>query len=249
MMAKGNLPAVLAETLAYEGGWSDHPADPGGATMKGITLAVYRRYRPGATKADLRAIPSAEVERIYREGYWNQVRGDDLVRGVDLTVFDYGVNSGPARSVKALQQVAGVGVDGIMGPATVLAARGLPTRDLIKRVNAKRLGFVQSLSTFAVFGKGWSRRIAAIEATSLSWVSTKPQLEADAKDARTTAQTQAGGAVVTSGAGAADQANHLSSFPVGVVIAVVVVVVGILIFRVVINSHRAAALAKVAKEA
>ncbi|QMV00179.1 hypothetical protein GHV40_01155 [Devosia sp. D6-9] len=248
-MAKGNLPAVLAETLAYEGGWSDHPQDTGRATMKGITLATYRRYRPGATEADLRAISSVEVERIYRDGYWNQVRGDDLVRGVDLTVFDYGVNSGPARSVKALQQVAGVGVDGIMGPATVLAARGLPARDLIKRVNAKRLGFVQSLSTFAVFGKGWSRRIAAIEATSLSWVSTKSQLEADARDARTTAQKQAGGAVVTGGAGAADQSNHLSSLPMGVVVAVVVVVVGILIFRVVINSQRAAALAKVAKEA
>ncbi|MBI4046798.1 MAG: glycoside hydrolase family 108 protein, partial [Devosia nanyangense] len=141
-MAKGNLPAVLAETLTYEGGWSDHPADPGGATMKGITLAVYRRYRPGATKANLRGISSAEVERIYREGYWNPVRGDDLVRGLDLTVFDYGVNSGPVRSIKALQQVVGVGVDGIMGPATILAARGLSARDLIKRVNAKRLGFV-----------------------------------------------------------------------------------------------------------
>ena len=248
-MAKGNLPAVLAETLAYEGGWSDHPQDTGRATMKGITLATYRRYRPGATEADLRAISSAEVERIYRDGYWNQVRGDDLVRGVDLTVFDYGVNSGPARSIKALQQVAGVGVDGIMGPATVLAVRGLPARDLIKRVNAKRLGFVQSLSTFAVFGKGWSRRIAAIEATSLSWVSTKPQLEADAKDARTTAQTQAGGAVATGAAGAADQANGLSGLPVGVVAAVIAIVAGILLFRFVINFQRAAALAKVAKEA
>jgi len=100
-----------------------------------------------------------------------------------------------------------------------------------------------------VFGKGWSRRIAAIEATSLSWVSTKPQLEADAKDARTTAQTQAGGAVATGAAGAADQANGLSGLPVGVVAAVIAIVAGILLFRFVINFQRAAALAKVAKEA
>ena len=123
--------------------------------------------------------------------------------------------------------------------------RATAPRSLIKGHRAKRLGFVQSLAIWNTFGKGWARRIAGIEATSLSWVSTKPQLEADAKDARTTAQKQAGGAVVTGGAGAADQANHLSSLPVGIIIAVV----GILIFRVVINFQRAAALAKVAKEA
>ena len=50
-MAKDNFAACLAQVLLSEGGWSDHPADPGGATMKGITLATYRKYRPGATKA------------------------------------------------------------------------------------------------------------------------------------------------------------------------------------------------------
>jgi lysozyme family protein len=238
----------------FEGGYSSNPKDPGNwtggkvgagkllGTQKGIAAASY-------PDRDIRNLTDAEIQAIYRQDFWNPVRGDDLPVGVDLSVFDAGVMSGPSRSAKWLQQVVGVKADGAIGPATLAAVKAAAPRSVIKGHCAKRLGFVQSLAIWNTFGKGWSRRIAAIEATSLSWVSTKPELEADAKDARTTAQKQAGGAVVTSGAGAADQAHHLSSLPVGVVIAVVVVVVGILIFRVVINSQRVAALAKVAKEA
>ena len=75
---KANFPASLRETLHYEGGWSDHPKDPGGATMKGITLETFRRYRPMATKAELRAISDADVERIYRAGYADPVAFDAL---------------------------------------------------------------------------------------------------------------------------------------------------------------------------
>ncbi|GGF38100.1 hypothetical protein GCM10011321_31290 [Youhaiella tibetensis] len=248
-MAKGNLPAVLAETLAYEGGWSDHPSDPGGATMKGITLAVFRRYRPGASKEQLRAISAADVERIYRDGYWGPVRGDDLPEGVDLTVFDYGVNSGPSRSAKDLQRVVGATVDGKIGPATIALVKASAPRAVIKAHCARRLGFVQSLAIWNTFGKGWARRIAGIEATSLSWVSTKAQLEADAKQARSTAAAQIGSAAGTGAVGAVDQTNHLSGLPIGVVVAAFVIVAGILAIRIVINNQRAGALANAAKEA
>ncbi|AKR58034.1 hypothetical protein XM25_20025 [Devosia sp. H5989] len=248
-MAKGNLPAVLAETLAYEGGWSDHPSDPGGATMKGITLAVFRRYRPGASKEQLRAISAADVERIYRDGYWGPVRGDDLPEGVDLTVFDYGVNSGPSRSAKDLQRVVGATVDGKIGPATIALVKASAPRAVIKAHCARRLGFVQSLAIWNTFGKGWARRIAGIEATSLSWVSTKAQLEADAKQARSTAAAQIGGAAGTGVVGTVDQTNHLSGLPIGLVVAAFVIVAGILAIRIVINNQRAGALANAAKEA
>lgn len=88
-------------------GWSDHPADPGGATMKGITLATYRRYKPDATKADLRRISDAMVRKIYKQYYWDKVQGDRLAAGADLATFDYAVNSGHAAAWKSLMKVVG----------------------------------------------------------------------------------------------------------------------------------------------
>ena len=167
-MAQGNFPRCLAVTLPHEGGWADHPKDPGGATMKGITLATYRQYKPGASKAQLRAITDAEVEAIYRKGYWNPVRGDQLPAGVDLATFDYGVNSGPKRAGKALQASVGAAQDGIVGPATVKAASQKNSAATVKAICARRLSFVRGLSTFTTFGKGWSRRIADVEAKGVA---------------------------------------------------------------------------------
>lgn len=95
---KDNFAACLRLTLAYEGGWSDNPADPGGATMKGITLATYSAWLgKDATKAELKAIPQAHIEAIYRHEYWDKVRGDDLPAGLDLVAFDAAANSGVKR--------------------------------------------------------------------------------------------------------------------------------------------------------
>ena len=122
-MAKGNFDRSLLLVLAHEGGWADHPKDPGGATMKGVTLATFRRYRPGASKADLRNISDADLQRIYRDGYWNVIRGDDLPSGLDFAVFDYAVNSGPGRAAKHLQAVLGVPQDGKVGRIKVSLER------------------------------------------------------------------------------------------------------------------------------
>jgi lysozyme family protein len=142
-----NFQNCLAVTLGYEGGWSDHPSDPGGATMKGITLATYRRFKPGATKTDLRNISNETVAKIYRTDYWDKVGGDRLAAGVDLATFDAGVNSGPGRARQWL-----------------MAAIGGPDHYTVKRVCAKRLGFMRSLAIWNTFGNGWSRRVAGIEA-------------------------------------------------------------------------------------
>ena len=164
----GNFTACLPVTLQYEGGWSDHPKDPGGATMKGITLAVYRRYRPGASKAELKAISEIEVQAIYRDGYWNPIKGDDLPIGVDLATFDFGVNSGVSRASKYLQRAVGVGADGKIGNVTIAAARSANGKEVIQRLCGSRLSFVQGLGTFGTFGKGWSRRIANVEAKAVA---------------------------------------------------------------------------------
>ena len=102
-----HFPKILSNTLHHEGSWSDHVKDPGGATMKGITLKTYSDYlgRP-AMKDELRRIPDDHLEAIYRKGYWDKVRGDELAAispGLAAAVFDFAVNSGPGRAAKALQ--------------------------------------------------------------------------------------------------------------------------------------------------
>ncbi|MET3924623.1 glycoside hydrolase family 108 protein [Devosia sp. 2618] len=175
-MAKTNFAQALGEVLKHEGGWADHPKDPGGATMKGVTLATYRRYRPGATKAQLRAITDAELQRIYREGYWDAVRGDDLPAGLDLAVFDFAVNSGPGRAAIYLQNIIGVAPDGKIGPITLKAVEKHSVASLINELCSHRLAFLERLSTWPTFGKGWSRRVADVRAKSLSMASAMPPL-------------------------------------------------------------------------
>ncbi|WP_246677573.1 glycosyl hydrolase 108 family protein [Mesorhizobium sp. B2-3-12] len=92
--------------LAHEGGYSNHPADPGGATMKGVTQRVYDGYRKskGLSTRSVKGIQTAELNEIYDRQYWDAVKGDLLPAGVDYVVFDGAVNSGPGRSIMWLQQ-------------------------------------------------------------------------------------------------------------------------------------------------
>lgn len=156
----------LAETLRYEGGWSDHPADPGGATMKGVTLAVYRTFKgdPKATKADLRAISDTDLKAIYHRNYWLASSCDKLPAGVDLMTFDVAVNSGPARARRWLQEVVGATPDGVVGPNTLARVLAIPPAELITRLSVRRDKFYRSLGTFATFGKGWMARLKDVTA-------------------------------------------------------------------------------------
>jgi lysozyme family protein len=164
---KGNFPACLRFTLQYEGGYVDHPSDPGGATNFGITRATLARWRgKPVTKAQVRALTKEEAAKIYERYYWQPVRGDELPRGVDLVTFDFGVNSGTARGAIALQRCANVADDGKIGPLTLKAVDAIPAAVLIDRVCAERLGFLTRLSTWRVFGKGWRRRVDACEAAA-----------------------------------------------------------------------------------
>lgn len=154
-------PVIQDWIIATEGGYVDHPRDPGGATNMGITHKTLAAWRGVAvTKDDVRALTRAEALEIYRAQYWNTVRGDDLPAGLDYAVFDYAVNSGPARATKDLQRVLGVPADGIIGAITLEAIRRAnDIAGLIERLCERRWRFVQSLSTFATFGNGWRRRI------------------------------------------------------------------------------------------
>lgn len=230
-----NFERSLAVTLPFEGGWSDHPKDPGGATMKGITLATYRRYFPSATKTQLRNISNDNVQKIYRIDYWQAMNGDTLAPGVDLAAFDAAVNSGPGRTKKWLA-----------------ASVGGTAAETVKKLCGKRLGFMQSLKIWSTFGKGWSRRVAAIEAKGVAWAvaaSGKPAvretLGQEEKAARKRAgrnATGAGGTVVAGGGDAVVNPQHVDAISGWIVGGLLVAGIGLVVFlvaRAVIHKHRA----------
>lgn len=168
---KQNFERALSLVLKHEGGWADHPKDPGGATMKGITIAVYRaNIKPNGTKDDLRKITDAQVASIYKKQYWDKVRGDDLPSGVDYAVFDYAVNSGVSRASKHLQSVVRTKQDGKIGPATLAATRAIMSPTVINDLCDKRMVFLRGLKTFATFGKGWTSRVSGVRAEALKMV-------------------------------------------------------------------------------
>ena len=161
----------LAQILHHEGGEADHPKDPGGATMKGVTLAVFRTFKgnPNASKAELRAISDADLGAIYHRNYWLAASCDKLPAGVDLMTFDLAVNSGPARARRYLQEAVGAEPDGQIGPLTLARVMALPPAELVTRISARRDKFFRSLPTFATFGKGWMRRLKEVTTKSLEW--------------------------------------------------------------------------------
>ena len=161
-----NFAKALAQVLQYEGGFSDHPQDPGGATMKGVTQVVYDAWRKESNlpTQSVRYISDVEVSAIYRDQYWDRISGDDLPSGIDFAVFDFAVNSGVSRAAKTLQGVVGAKQDGQIGPATIQATKSY----VAMAVTNKRLAFMQSLSIWSTFGKGWAARITNVKAQILA---------------------------------------------------------------------------------
>ena len=177
---KENYALALKQVLKYEGGKVDDPRDPGGRTAYGVTQDTYNAWRKkqGLPNADVFTISQTEVAAIYKYEYWDAIRGDDLPSGVDFAVFDYAVNSGVSKAAKTLQGVVGVAQDGQIGPQTIQAAKDY----VAMAVTNKRLAFMQSLSIWSTFGKGWSARIADVknqilaltkQETKMNWIVTR----------------------------------------------------------------------------
>lgn len=175
--------ACLDEVLRHEGGFADHPKDPGGATNLGITiktLADWRGVSPwwSIGKAAVEALTRDEAGEIYRRRYWDAVKGDALPAGIDLAIFDFAVNSGPGRAIKVLQRALGVTADGVLGPLTLGALRTRITAQgsagLIEALCSGRLGFLRSLATFTTFGRGWTRRVEEVRRAALTMAGADP---------------------------------------------------------------------------
>ena len=164
-----NFEDALEALLKHEGGYVNHPADPGGMTNLGVTKRVWEEWKGQAVdEVEMRALTPEKVAPLYKAKYWDMVHGDKLPSGVDMCVFDCAVNSGVKRASKLLQRAIGVDDDGVIGRNTLAALENLAPEDVIDRFCAERLSFLEALPTFATFGKGWSRRVAGVKTESLN---------------------------------------------------------------------------------
>lgn len=175
-MSAKQYQVVLPLVLAHEGGYVNHPKDPGGPTNKGVTQKVYDAYRTtkGEKLRSVKSITMVEIADIYDTRYWKLAGCDHLPAGVDYAVFDYAVNSGVGKAIKDLQRtinsfagnrlptLAPLKIDGIAGEDTTDAAKIVAEHDeeaFIESYCARRMSFLKSLKTWGTFGKGWARRV------------------------------------------------------------------------------------------
>lgn len=157
---RSNFAEALKSILVHEGGFVNHPSDPGGMTNLGCTKAVWEEYcgYPVNEKA-MRDLKPEDVAPLYKRKYWDKIQGDELPSGVDYCVFDAAINSGPSRAAKWLQACVGVEPDGSIGPKTLAAVRAMTPKQLIEDYSKRRLSFMMDLPHWVTFGKGWTRRV------------------------------------------------------------------------------------------
>lgn len=165
---EANFQRSLKAVLAHEGGYVDHPKDPGGATNLGVTIGTAKALGididgDGDTdKVDIRLLKPADAAKVYKHQYWDRVSGNNLPAGVDYAVFDFAVNSGVSRAAIYLQEIVGVAPDGKIGPLTIQAVAAWDAVKLIEKLSANRMAFLKRLSTWPTFGKGWSSRVTGV---------------------------------------------------------------------------------------
>lgn len=169
---KASFDAALEAILRHEGGFVNHPDDPGGMTNLGVTKTVWEEWvgHPVDEK-QMRALTPEMVAPLYKKKYWDKVKGDELPDGVDYAVFDAAVNSGPGRAAKWLQGCVGVEQDGGIGPKTLAAVAAFDPKELVEDYAKRRLSFLMDLPHWGTFGKGWSRRVAEVQNTAYTMTS------------------------------------------------------------------------------
>tara|TARA_R110000803_G_scaffold43080_1_gene92216 strand:+ start:69 stop:599 length:531 start_codon:yes stop_codon:yes gene_type:complete len=167
--------SVVSMVLEHEGGYVNHPTDPGGETKYGISKRAY-------PELDIAGLTEEDAADIYKKDYWDRIKGDDLPVGLACVVMDYAVNSGISRASKALQSACGMGnPDGVIGPHTLSIVWNIVKNDQNEILNSEvekllicvietRQEFIRSLSIYETFGKGWERRIAETRVKALGLV-------------------------------------------------------------------------------
>lgn len=169
-MSAVNRTVAISNILLHEGGYTNDPRDPGGPTNWGITIADARMYwKPGATAADVKAMPKSVAIAIYQQKYWARMRCDELRGGVDYAIADYGVNSGVGRAGKVLRRLMKLPDNtSAFSDELIRTAAGKDPHELVNAICDERMHFLRGLSTFDHFGKGWSRRVAEVRAFAIT---------------------------------------------------------------------------------
>lgn len=167
-MPSADFQSSLPFILRWEGGYVNHPNDPGGATNKGVTQKVYDDWRrkQGQALRDVRQLAEEEMQAIYETGYWLPPKCHLLEGPLDLVHFDTAVNMGVGRAVRFLQKAVGAGVDGDFGSGTQQCVADCDPGTALSAYCDTREAFYRKLAAdnpkLAVFLKGWMSRLNAL---------------------------------------------------------------------------------------
>ena len=165
----GNFKECLDLVLKSEGGFVNHPSDPGGMTNLGVTKRVWEEYTGHeADEKIMRGLTPEKVAPLYEQRYWRPTYCEVLPRGLDLLIFSMGINAGTGRCVKLLQSSIGCVADGVIGPRTMELIKSANVADLIRKYSEARREYYRSLKNFPTFGKGWLARVDREESEALN---------------------------------------------------------------------------------
>lgn len=179
----------IPRILKHEGGFVNHPRDPGGATNRGVTIGTLKRLGidvdgdGDSDLADLRNLRESDAVRVFKLFYADKVNADHLPPGLDYAMTDFAVNSGPSRAVKHLQRIVGVDQDGDMGPKTMAKVLAASPTALIVSLSESRIRFLRSLETWDDFGRGWTSRVDDVKRAALADAAVSPKPVADSPPA------------------------------------------------------------------
>lgn len=163
-----NAKKLIPFILRWEGGFTNHPNDKGGATNKGITIATFRQYYgKESTIDDLRNMSNEQWEYIFKAGYWDAMRADYITnQSIANICVDWAWCSGTRAAIKQVQRLLGIADDGIVGNVTLSAMNNANSKKLFEKIKSTRLSFVEAIvrrdPTQKVFLKGWRNRINSI---------------------------------------------------------------------------------------
>lgn len=254
-------------SFTKNGGWTINPNDPGNWTggRKGVGQLKGTKYGIAANTyphLDIKNLTLEQADAIYIRDYWPKAWGDSWPEGFDQVTYDATVNSGPGRGPLWTCRALGYAK---ADRAATTKAQLLPVEDkvkAIKRATAIRLGFLRSLGTWGIFGKGWGGRVARMEAIGVKMALTaakKPKAEVQkelSKESRKAGEAKAEGTVVgggstgtaTVGAAKSGVFDNLDWLAVSAGVVLTIAAVWI-VWKVVHNYHRQKAYIDAAKAA
>lgn len=164
-MSDANFDRAFLRTVGYEGGYQNQYNDKGNwtsgivgkGTRKGTKYGIAASSYPDL---DIQSLTEEQAKEIYYKDFWLKMNCDKFDFKISYNLFDAGVNHGIKNAIKFLQRAVGAVDDGILGPKTITTTRAQDPMNVAIRFLSERLKFYTTLSTFKIYGAGWSKRVA-----------------------------------------------------------------------------------------